>query len=220
MVFRICLVIVSCILVINDISMHKQIGIIGLGRMGKGLALQWLEKGWRVVGYNRTRDVYPVLKKNKKFVPTFSPEEFVNNLRAPRTVWIMLPKSVVDDVLFGRDGLASLLRKGDLIIDGGNSFHKDTVNRGKKLARKGIKFMDVGVSGGPAGARSGACLMIGGSRPDFKKLEPLFKDVSLPHGYKHFEGLGAGHFVKMVHNGIEYGMMQAISEGFSIIKKS
>lgn len=199
--------------------MKKEIGIIGLGRMGRGLATQWAKKGWKVVGFNRTAEVTKKFAR-KNFKPTFSLEEFVLNFKAPRVVWIMLSKSAVDEVLFGKGGLATLLQKGDIVIDGGNSFYELDTVRAKKLAKRGIKYMDVGVSGGPRGALTGACLMVGGKKADFRKLEPLFKDVALPNGVMHFEGIGAGHFVKMVHNGIEYGMMQAIAEGFAIMKKS
>ena len=133
----------------------------------------------------------------------------------------MLPAGkAVDDTLFGQDGLMQLLDKGDIIIDGGNSYFKDDGPRAEKLAQKGILYLDVGVSGGPAGARNGACLMIGGTRAEFEHLEPLFRDASLSGGYAFFDGIGAGHFTKMVHNGIEYGMMQAIAEGFHVLKAS
>ncbi len=126
----------------------------------------------------------------------------------------------VDEVLFGKEGLVQVLRAGDIVLDAGNSFYKDSIRRSKKLARKGIQFADVGFSGGPVGARSGACFMVGGSRALFNVLRELFLDGATVGGVEHFEGAGAGHFVKMIHNGIEYGMMQALAEGFSILKKS
>ena len=112
------------------------------------------------------------------------------------------------------------LKKGDIIIDGGNSFYKDSIRRHADLRRRGIGFLDVGVSGGPSGARNGPALMIGGDKKVFEKIEPLFRDLARENGYQFFEGAGAGHFVKMIHNGIEYGMMQAIGEGFNILKNS
>ena len=126
----------------------------------------------------------------------------------------------VDDMLFGPDGLVHHLKRGDIIIDGGNSFYKDTILRAKRLAKKGIHLFDVGTSGGPRGALHGACLMIGGNAKVFEELRPLFRDLSNGTAYQFFSGTGAGHFVKMVHNGIEYGMMQAIAEGFALLKKA
>jgi len=126
----------------------------------------------------------------------------------------------VDEMLFGQKGLVNYLKKGDLIIDGGNSFYKDTILRAKKLESTGIRFLDCGTSGGPGGARHGACLMVGGKHKDFKAAEMLFRNLALPGACQFFEGAGAGHFVKMIHNGIEYGMMQAIAEGFTVLKKA
>ena len=131
----------------------------------------------------------------------------------------------VDELLFGKpgefgDSLMAKLRRGDIVVDGGNSFFEDTIRRGKLLARKGVKFVDIGVSGGPAGARNGACMMVGGDAEAFRMLESLVSDASVPSGYAYFGTSGAGHFVKMVHNGIEYGMMQSIAEGFALMEKS
>ena len=133
----------------------------------------------------------------------------------------MLPAGKpLDDMLFGDGGLVELLDEGDFVIDGGNSFYKDAAARAPRLAEAGLRFLDCGTSGGPYGARHGACLMIGGHEEDFEEIESLFADIAQPDGYQFFEGPGAGHFVKMVHNGIEYGMMQAIAEGFQIMKLS
>ena len=133
----------------------------------------------------------------------------------PRYIWIMLPAGkVVDDVI---GEISAHLKKGDMIIDGGNGFYKDAIRRAESLSDKGIRFMDVGVSGGPEGARSGACMMVGGTKENYQELEELFRDANVDEGYSHFEGYGAGHFVKMVHNGIEYGMMEAIAEGFALM---
>ena len=126
----------------------------------------------------------------------------------------------VDDLLFGKKGLARSLSKGDIVIDGGNSFFEDSMRRAKLLKKRGIKFLDAGVSGGPSGARHGACMMIGGDKASYGKLEALFADASIAGGYAYFGEAGAGHFVKMVHNGIEYGMMQSIAEGFALMRKS
>lgn len=198
----------------------KEIGIVGLGKMGVGLARQWHEKGWRVVVYNRHLEKAKELE-GEGIEAAATRDEFVARLRAPHIVWLMVTAGKpVDDLLFGQDGLATKLKKGDIVIDGGNSFFEDSMRRAKRLMKKGIKFLDIGVSGGPAGARHGACLMIGGDETSYKKLEPLFADASVAGGYAYFGKAGAGHFVKMVHNGIEYGMMQSIAEGFALMKKS
>ncbi|MFA6408286.1 MAG: decarboxylating 6-phosphogluconate dehydrogenase [Candidatus Paceibacterota bacterium] len=198
----------------------KMIGIVGLGKMGAGIARQLHEKGWNVCGYNRSAPTRATLaQEGIETVATL--EELVERIPVPRTIWLMVPaKKPTHEMLFGKVGLATLLAKGDSVIDGGNSFYKDSVVNGKKLAKYGIKFMDVGFSGGPSGARNGGCLMIGGDATLFNKYETLFKDLSRPGAYKFFKGVGAGHFVKMVHNGIEYGMMQALAEGFAVLKKS
>lgn len=198
----------------------KEIGIVGLGKMGGNMARRLMEHGWKVVGFNRTAEETKALAK-EGMVAAYSLKELTEKLSGPKIVWIMVPAGKpVDDTIFGPEGLTKYLKKGDFIIDGGNSFYEDTVKRAKKIAKTGIKFLDCGTSGGPGGARNGACLMIGGARADFKKIEQLFADFSLTDGYQFFDGAGAGHFVKMVHNGIEYGMMQSIAEGFAVMKKS
>lgn len=201
-------------------TLSREIGIIGLGKMGGGLARQWHDKGWSVVAYNRHPEKTRELAADG-ILGAATLDEFFARLPAPRAVWIMVTAGKpVDDLLFGKDGIASRLRKGDLVIDGGNSFFEDSARRAKLLAKRGIKFMDVGVSGGPAGARRGASMMIGGDAASYKKWESLFADASVADGYAYFGAAGAGHFVKMVHNGIEYGMMQSIAEGFALMKKS
>jgi glucose-6-phosphate 1-dehydrogenase len=198
----------------------KEIGIIGLGKMGAGLARHWHEKGWRVVAYNRHPEKAKELETDG-IEAAGTLDELVAKLPSPRVVWIMVTAGKpVDDLLFGKDGIVPKLKKGDIMIDGGNSFFEDSMRRGKLLAKKGVKFLDAGVSGGPAGARNGACMMIGGDKGAYEKLETLFKDGSVAGGYAYFGKAGAGHFVKMVHNGIEYGMMQSIAEGFALMKKS
>ena len=200
--------------------MKKTVGIIGLGRMGGGLAQNLLDHKWKVVGFNRSSDVTKSLEK-VGLTASYSFAELVKNLPKPRVIILMLTAGKAnDEVLFGKDGLINYLEKGDIVIDGANSFYKEDAERGKKLKAKGIIFMDAGISGGPGGARTGACCMVGGDKKTFEYVEQLFKDISIPDGYMHFEGIGAGHFVKMVHNGIEYGMMQSIAEGFEIMQKS
>lgn len=201
-------------------KMTKELAIVGLGKMGANMARRMLDKGWRVVGFNRSPDATNALAK-EGIIPAYSLKETVEKLSEKKIVWLMVPAGKpVDEVIFGKEGLVSYLKKNDVIIDGGNSFYKDTVARARKLAKYGILFLDCGTSGGPGGARRGACLMIGGKQKDFASLEKLFHDFALPNGYQFFEGAGAGHFVKMIHNGIEYGMMQSIAEGFAILKKS
>ncbi len=205
----------------SNTLMEKEVGVIGLGKMGKGVAEQLAEKGWRVIAYNRTAEKTKELEASG-IVGTYSIEEFMKAFQyKPRVIWIMLPAGdPVEQMIFSPEGIYKFLEKGDIVIDAGNSFFKDAKPRAEKLAQQEVEYVDVGVSGGPHGARHGACLMIGGSKELFYCLEQLYKDVSLEEGYAHFEGVGAGHFVKMVHNGIEYGMMQAIGEGFNVMKKS
>jgi len=198
-------------------SKPEELGIIGLGKMGGNIALQLLAKGYRVVGFNRSPEPTAVLAKEGMIVAK-SLDEIVGELSKPRVVWLMVPAGKqIDNLIYQ---LASKLNRGDIIIDGGNSYYGDSAIRAKALAKKGINFVDIGVSGGPNGARYGASLMVGGSAKVFEKILPILNDVSVPGGLAFFEGAGAGHFVKMVHNGIEYGMMQAIAEGFAILKKT
>ncbi len=197
-----------------------EIGVVGLGRMGAGLARNLIDHGWRTVGLNRTTSVALGMAR-EGLVVARTPADLARELSRPRTVWMMLPAgSATEAVLFGPGGVADALAEGDTVIDGGNGHYVDDLARCRRLAERGIRFIDVGVSGGPAGARDGACLLIGGERDDFERLLDLWRAVSVENGFRHFPGNGAGHFVKMVHNGIEYGMMQAIAEGFTILKAS
>ena len=202
------------------VGMPKEIGIVGLGKMGAALARQLHGKGWKVHVWNRTTEIARNMEK-EGLIAASSIEELISKLPSPKVVWLMVPAGkTVDEMIFGSGGVLKYLKKGDVIVDGGNSFFEDSIMRAKKLQKAGIRFVDVGVSGGPGGARNGASLMVGGDRKDFDYLEPLFFDLSLKDGYGHMGRHGAGHFVKMVHNGIEYGMMQALAEGFAVIKKS
>ncbi|MGB4593513.1 MAG: glucose-6-phosphate dehydrogenase [Coriobacteriia bacterium] len=198
----------------------RTIGVVGLGKMGAALARNLLDHRWRVVGFNRTHSVAEEMAA-EGLVPADSLARLVAQLDPPRTVWLMVPAGKpVDEMLFGDGGLGALLEPGDTVIDGGNSLWSDTAARATRLAALGLRFLDVGTSGGPGGARHGASLMIGGERADFERMGNLWRDVSVRDGYRFFDGHGAGHFVKMVHNGIEYGMMQAIAEGFAVLKAS
>lgn len=193
-----------------------KLGYIGLGKMGYNMVELLLDRKYEVVAYNRSED--PVRKIAQRGArPAGSLKELVAALAQPRLVWIMVPHQAVDAVIAE---LTPLLAKGDTVIDGGNSPYKDSIRRAKELEAKGIDFLDAGVSGGPAGARTGACIMVGGRKEVFQKFEPLFRDLSVPDGYGYMGRSGAGHFVKMVHNGIEYGMMQALAEGFAVMKAS
>jgi len=207
----------------KKLANFDRFGLVGLGKMGAGLALNAIKNGWEVVGLNRspekTNNLMPF-----GLIPSYSLEEMINKLPRPRVVWLMLPagKTVEQTVLGGngQKGLLDYLKAGDILIEGGNSFFENTKNLYQKVAAKGVKMLDIGVSGGPGGALNGACMMAGGKAEDFKEIENLVADLCVLKGYQFFEGVGAGHFVKMIHNGIEYGMMQAIGEGFNLMKKS
>ncbi len=196
----------------------KEIGMIGLGKMGGNAALRLLERGWRVVGYDPHAPRWAEFK-NVGMVEAKSFLECIKSLKSPRIIFLMVPSGKpVDEILFGRG--ARVLRKGDIVIDAGNSFFEDSMRRARRLRKRGIYFMDVGFSGGPAGALDGACLMIGGDKKIHTKLDELWSDLAILGGYRYVGLSGAGHFVKMVHNGIEYGMMQSLAEGFTLLKQS
>ena len=191
--------------------------MIGLGRMGMNMAKRLLKGGHQVVAYNRSPEKTNQLVEDGA-IGAYSLYEVAENLPTPRIVWVMLPAGqAVDDHIHQ---LKDLLSPGDIVIDGGNTYYKDDIRRAKLLDGKGIRFMDVGVSGGIWGLKIGYCLMIGGDKETFKQLEPIFKTLAPEEGYLYCGATGAGHFVKMVHNGIEYGMMQAYGEGFEILEAS
>ena len=194
-----------------------KIGMIGLGRMGMNMAKRLLQGGHEVVAYNRTPEKTEEIVKEGA-AGSFALAELVDTLTSPRVVWLMLPagKPVDDHV----EKLRELLTPGDIVIDGGNTYHKDDIRRAEFLAEKKIKFVDVGVSGGIWGLKVGYCLMAGGDRQVYDYLEPIFKTLAPQEGYLYCGPTGGGHFVKMVHNGIEYGMMQAYGEGFAILEGS
>ena len=194
-----------------------QIAIAGMGRMGMNMARRLLRGGHEVVAWNRSPEkVEEIAKEGAK--GAFSLGEMVRLLLTPRTVWLMLPAGkIVDDCL---EELTELLSPGDIVVDGGNSFYRDDIRRKLQLEKCGLKYVDAGVSGGIWGLTEGYCLMIGGEAEIFRHLEPVFKTLAPPEGYLHCGAAGAGHFVKMVHNGIEYGMMSAYGEGFAILEAS
>ena len=193
-----------------------RLGYIGLGKMGYNMVELLLDRKYEVVAYNRSEEPVKMIAR-RGARPAGSLKELVSALVPPRLVWIMVPYQAVDPVL---KEFVPLLTKGDTVIDGGNSPYKESIRRSQELEVKGIDFLDAGVSGGPAGARSGACIMVGGRKEVFQKFEALFRDLSVPDGYGYMGRTGAGHFVKMAHNGIEYGMMQALAEGFAVMKAS
>ena len=209
-----------------------QLGMVGLGRMGANLVRRLMRDGHRCVVYDVTADAVKELEAEGATGAT-SLEDFAVRLEKPRTAWLMLPAAVVDSTL-GR--LVPLLEPGDAVIDGGNSYYRDDITRAKQLEPRGIHYVDCGTSGGVFGLDRGFCLMIGGETGVVQRLDPIFKTIApgagmaeptpsrarrggtAPDGYLHCGPNGAGHFVKMVHNGVEYGMMAAIAEGLSVIK--
>jgi len=196
-----------------------EIAMIGLGKMGGNMARRLVRDGHRVVGYNRSSDQTELLMKEEKgFVAAFSLEEVVQKLSSPRAIWIMVPAGDPTENTIAV--LAGLLSSGDIIIDGGNSNYKDTMRRATNLNRKNIYFVDVGTSGGIWGLSEGYSMMVGGEKEPVERLRPLFHTLAPAHnkGWGHVGPSGAGHFVKMVHNGIEYGLMQAYAEGFEILR--
>jgi 6-phosphogluconate dehydrogenase len=194
-----------------------RIAMVGLGRMGMNMTRRLLKGGHEVVVYNRTSEKIDQMVKEGAS-GAYSLSEVVEKLSPPRVVWIMLPAgSAVDDHI---TQFKEILSPGDIVVDGGNTYYKDDIRRAESLAEKNIQFMDAGVSGGIWGLEVGYCLMVGGTKASFQRLEPIFKTLAPDEGYLYCGDVGAGHFVKMVHNGIEYGMMQAYGEGFEILEAS
>ncbi len=210
------------------------VGMIGLGRMGANMSRRWLRHGHRVVGYARHIEAVDALKADGAIsAGATSLKDLVDQLDQPRVVWLMVPAGSVDDTL---KELVPLLASGDVIVDGGNSYYRDDLRRSAELAAKGIEYLDVGTSGGVWGLERGYCLMIGGPDDGVARLDPLFKSLApgvesaertpgrkgepgpAEQGYLHCGPSGAGHFVKMVHNGIEYGLMAAYAEGLNILR--
>ncbi len=194
-----------------------EIGMIGLGRMGGNMVQRLLNGGHRVVTYDRSAEAVAA-SQSQGAVGVSSIEEFVKNLTAPKAVWVMLPiGQPTEDTI---NSLIPLLSAGDTVLDGGNANYKDSMRRAEKLAEHGIDFMDVGTSGGIWGLVEGYALMIGGKKEVFQRLEPIFQTLApfKDQGLSHVGPAGAGHFVKMVHNGVEYGLMQAYAEGFEIME--
>ncbi|MFS3929485.1 decarboxylating 6-phosphogluconate dehydrogenase [Bacillus sp. 1780r2a1] len=194
-----------------------KLGLVGLGKMGYNLALNLRDHNHNVVAFDLNKEA--VTKMNGEGVEAFdSLEQVIEKLPSPKVVWVMVPAGDATEQTLAQ--LKGLLNEEDIVIDGGNSNYKESVRRGNDLKEKGIFFFDVGTSGGMEGARNGACTMIGGDKEVFGTIEPLFQDICVENGYLYAGECGSGHYLKMVHNGIEYGMMQAIAEGFEVLEKS
>ncbi|MNM75138.1 6-phosphogluconate dehydrogenase, NAD(+)-dependent, decarboxylating [compost metagenome] len=194
-----------------------KLGLIGLGKMGYNLALNLLSHGHDIIVSDLNPEPADRLAKQGASAAK-DVKELVTRLERPRTVWVMVPAGApVDGIL---NTLEGLLDEGDIVIEGGNSHYKESIARADRLRPLGIRYFDVGTSGGTEGAAKGACFMIGGDPDVFGTIEPLFRDLAVEKGYLYAGPSGSGHFLKMIHNGIEYGMMQAIAEGFELLEKS
>ena len=212
-----------------------QLGMIGLGRMGGNIVRRLMRHGHSTVVYDKDAKAVAGLAADGA-VGSATLEEFIAKLERPRTAWVMLPAGRITEATI--DTIAGVMQDGDVIIDGGNTFWQDDVRRGKALKQRGIHYVDVGTSGGVWGLDRGYCMMIGGEKPVVDRLDPIFaalapgageiprtegrdgRDPRIEQGYIHAGPVGAGHFVKMIHNGIEYGLMQAYAEGFDILKNA
>lgn len=201
-----------------------RIGLVGLGKMGGNMALRLtagstdgqVKGGHAVVGF--ARDPNPDLKDVEGFEWVDNLQELVHRLAPPRAVWVMVPAGDPTESVIGQ--LDDLLQPEDMIIDGGNSYYKDSMRRAEGLAKHGIGFLDIGTSGGVWGREEGYCMMVGGSPEQVERIKPILDTLSTRDGWAHVGPSGAGHFVKMIHNGIEYGLMEAYGEGFEILRKS
>ncbi|WP_126380672.1 phosphogluconate dehydrogenase (NAD(+)-dependent, decarboxylating) [Desulfovibrio ferrophilus] len=194
-----------------------QIGMIGLGRMGMNMARRLVQGGHEVLAFNRSPAKTDQLAAEGGLA-TYSLKEFVSRLEPPRTIWIMLPAGTPVDEHIKQ--LTGMLDRGDLIVDGGNSNFKDDIRRAEQLKTMGLLYADAGVSGGIWGLTVGYCTMVGGPAEAYERLRPALDTLAPPEGHLHCGAVGAGHFVKMIHNGIEYGMMQAYAEGFALLEAS
>ncbi|MHA2959674.1 phosphogluconate dehydrogenase (NAD(+)-dependent, decarboxylating) [Priestia megaterium] len=193
-----------------------KVGLVGLGKMGINLGQNLLDQRHDVVAFDVNSNAVEQMKEYSASGVS-SLQELVQSLETPRVVWLMVPHTVVDSVI---SEVTPLLAEGDIVIEAGNSHYKESIRRYNELKENKIHFMDVGTSGGMEGARNGACYMIGGDREAWDIVEPIFRDTAVENGYLYAGEAGSGHFLKMVHNGIEYGMMAAIGEGFEVLEKS
>jgi 6-phosphogluconate dehydrogenase len=192
-----------------------QLGMIGLGRMGANMTERLVRGGHQVISYDRNAEAIQRVV-DKGAVGAHSLADFIKQLNLPRVIWLMVPSGdPVDQTI---EQLLPHLESGDIVIDGGNSNYKDSMRRAEKLKQHGLHFVDAGTSGGIWGLTVGYCMMVGGPKEIVDRLEPIFKTLAPPDGYLHVGPNGAGHYVKMIHNGIEYGMLQAYGEGFELLK--
>jgi 6-phosphogluconate dehydrogenase len=194
-----------------------EMGMIGLGRMGGNMVKRLAQRGHSIVAWTRNSETVKMAVQDGA-IGAESVEDLVSKLQRPRAVWVMIPAGQATDDMIQK--LAGLLEEGDLVIDGGNSRWTDSKRHSAELKEKGIHFMDCGTSGGVWGLEVGYSLMAGGDQADFDRMEPILKDLAPENGYALMGPAGAGHFVKMVHNGIEYGMLQAYGEGYEILHAS
>jgi 6-phosphogluconate dehydrogenase len=202
-------------IVIRKKEVSMKIGFIGLGRMGLNMVERLLRDGHEIIAYAR-REESRAPAKEKGAMTASSLEDLVKQLEAPRVIWVMVPSGEATENTV--DTLSKILEKGDIIVDGGNSNYKDSQRRAQMLEWKGIEYVDCGTSGGIWGLKIGYCLMIGGKPGPVKKLEPIFRTLAPEKGFLHVGPHGSGHFVKMIHNGIEYGMLEAYAEGFELLR--
>ncbi|MEJ9303230.1 phosphogluconate dehydrogenase (NAD(+)-dependent, decarboxylating) [Priestia megaterium] len=193
-----------------------KVGLVGLGKMGINLGQNLLDQRHDVVAFDVNSNAVEQMKQYGASGVS-SLQELVQSLETPRVVWLMVPHTVVDSVI---SEVTPFLTEGDIVIEAGNSHYKESIRRYNELKENKIRFMDVGTSGGMEGARNGACYMIGGDREAWEIVEPIFRDTAVENGHLYAGEAGSGHFLKMVHNGIEYGMMAAIGEGFEVLEKS
>jgi 6-phosphogluconate dehydrogenase len=193
-----------------------ELAIIGLGRMGLNMCKRLLRDTHTVHAFDPAAE--KVAEATAAGAVGLSHLEDLTRLRAPRTVWVMVPAGAPTSEVIER--LSGLLSRGDLIVDGGNSYYKDSIEHHKRLQARGIQFLDAGTSGGIWGLQEGYCLMVGGEKEAFARVEPIFRSLAPKDGYAYVGGPGAGHFTKMVHNGIEYALMQSYAEGFEILRAS
>ncbi|RFU63120.1 phosphogluconate dehydrogenase (NAD(+)-dependent, decarboxylating) [Peribacillus glennii] len=193
-----------------------KVGLIGLGKMGLNLGKNLIDNKHHVVAFDLNTNAIEEIKKYG-VEGASSLQDLVQSLVKPRIVWIMVPHSVVDSVI---KEITPFLSEGDIVIEAGNSHYKESIRRYEQLKKVGVSFMDAGTSGGMEGARNGACYMVGGDAEAWRIIEPMFKDTAVENGYLYAGKSGSGHYLKMVHNGIEYGMMAAIGEGFEVLEKS
>ncbi|QEH62159.1 6-phosphogluconate dehydrogenase [Spiroplasma chinense] len=195
----------------------ETIGVIGLGKMGQGLAKNLERNGYEVKGFDLNKEVYKEFEK-LNFSGFEQIEDLVSSMQKPRKILMVVNAGEPTEIVFKK--LVSILEQGDVIVDCGNAKYSDSIRRGSEAKEKNIHFIDAGISGGPKGALLGCCAMVGATKEAFALVEQMFDKITIENGYLHTGNIGSGHFAKMVHNGIEYGMMQAIAEGYQVMEKS